>query len=813
MDGGRNDLVAPHAEPMTRSSDAAVAERYRLLLELSPDAIAVHQDGIVVYVNSAALDFARVTDRGEMLGRPITDFVHPDELPNMIERIVGMGDEAGASTYPEEVVMVDAHGVSRPMEVTSVRTVWHEKPAYQVILRDITAQKAVEAALRRQAALLDHVSNAVIAVDRELTVRSWNPAAEQMYGLSAGEAVGRDLDSVTGGNLDVQAAVALGGTVDQLHRRADNDRTFLAHISVTSMDDGFLIVAEPTRRPLIERLGTILAALHQAVIVVREDGGIELANPAAATMLGPQSVPGSFVHDLPLDFVDGESPIVRCLRTGTAVTDATATINTPGGERWLSCSCRPIDDDTSDAVALVSFADITARYRERTRLVWDAVHDSLTQLYNRAGILKELEAHMDALDEHETGCVAIYYIDLDNFKLVNDSLGHAVGDEVLHIVAQRLAGATPPDGAVGRIGGDEFVLVTTHTKESMPAEIDRQIEAVRAAIRPPVNVSIRSEPLTVRVSIGVATVAAGDRYTPADLLRDADIALYQARKASREPYVQFRTQHREELQRRQRIEEELRRALDTDPSQLEIHYQPIVSADSGTLVALEALLRWTHPDLGSVPPTEFIPLAEQSTLIDKVGAHVLATACAEVAATPQLRQVMLCVNASRRELTNGEFLRRLSETCEQTGMDPHSLCLEITESALAPLDGGLLALLRHIRALGIQISLDDFGTGASSLSELYRLPVGILKTAKAFVDALEEHPSARTILSGIVDVAHAMGVRVTAEGVETASQAATIAAVGCDLAQGYHFGRPKPLVEILTEDPVIPSTPGPPDDL
>lgn len=813
MDGGRNDLVAPHAEPMTRSSDAAVAERYRLLLELSPDAIAVHQDGIVVYVNSAALDFARVTDRGEMLGRPITDFVHPDELPNMIERIVGMGDEAGASTYPEEVVMVDAHGVSRPMEVTSVRTVWHDKPAYQVILRDITAQKAVEAALRRQAALLDHVSNAVIAVDRELTVRSWNPAAEQMYGLSAGDAVGRDLDSVTDGNLDVQAAVALGGTVDQLHRRADNDRTFLAHISVTSMDDGFLIVAEPTRRPLIERLGTILAALHQAVIVVREDGGIELANPAAATMLGPQSVPGSFVHDLPLDFVDGESPIVRCLRTRTAVTDATATINTPGGERWLSCSCRPIDDDTSDAVALVSFADITARYRERTRLVWDAVHDSLTQLYNRAGILKELEAHMDALDEHETGCVAIYYIDLDNFKLVNDSLGHAVGDEVLHIVAQRLAGATPPDGAVGRIGGDEFVLVTTHTKESMPAEIDRQIEAVRAAIRPPVNVSIRSEPLTVRVSIGVATVAAGDRYTPADLLRDADIALYQARKASREPYVQFRTQHREELQRRQRIEEELRRALDTDPSQLEIHYQPIVSADSGTLVALEALLRWTHPDLGSVPPTEFIPLAEQSTLIDKVGAHVLATACAEVAATPQLRQVMLCVNASRRELTNGEFLRRLSETCEQTGMDPHSLCLEITESALTPLDGGLLALLRDIRALGIQISLDDFGTGASSLSELYRLPVGILKTAKAFVDALEEHPSARTILSGIVDVAHAMGVRVTAEGVETASQAATIAAVGCDLAQGYHFGRPKPLVEILTEDSVIPATPGPPDDL
>ncbi|MBA5847403.1 EAL domain-containing protein [Gordonia amicalis] len=798
-DGGHSDLVAPHAEPMTRSSDAAVAERYRLLLELSPDAIAVHQDGVIVYVNSAALDFARVTDRGQMLGRPITDFVHPDELPHMIERIVSMGEEAGASTYPEEVVMVDAHGVSRPMEVTSVRTVWHDKPAYQVILRDITAQKAIEVALRRQAALLDHVSNAVIAVDRNMTVRSWNPAAEQMYGITADKALGRELDSVIGGTLDIKAAMALGGTVDQLHRRADNDRTFLAHISVTSMDDGFLIVAEATRRPLIERLGTILAALHQAVIVVREDGRIELANPAAATMLGPQSAPGSLVHDLPLDFVDGESPVVRCLRTGVAITDATATINTPGGERWLSCSCRPIDDDTSDAVALVSFADITERYRERTRLAWDAVHDPLTQLYNRAGILKELEAHMDALAEHDSGCVAIYYIDLDNFKLVNDSLGHAVGDEVLHAVAQRLAAATPPEGAVGRIGGDEFVLVATHTKENTTAEIDRQIESVRAAIRPPVRVSIRSEPLTVRVSIGVATVAAGERYTPTDLLRDADIALYQARKASREPYVQFRTQHREELQRRQRIEEELRRALDTDRSQLEIHYQPIVSTDSGTLVALEALLRWNHPDLGSIPPAEFIPLAEQSTLIDKVGAHVLATACAEVAATPELAQIMLCINASRRELTNGEFLHRLTATCEQTGMNPRSLCLEITESALAPLDGGLLNLLREIRALGIHISLDDFGTGASSLSELYRLPVSILKAAKAFVDALEERPSARTILAGIVDVAHAMGVRVIAEGVETAEQAATIAAVRCDLAQGYHYGRPKPLAEIVTE--------------
>lgn len=805
----RPGLVAPDAEPMARPSDAAVAERYRLLLELSPDAIAVHQDGLIVYVNSAALAFARVEDRNAMLGRSIAEFVHPDELPQMIERIIGMGDEAGASTTPEEVVMVDAQGVARPMEVTSVRTVWHDLPAYQVILRDITAQKAVESALRRQAALLDHVSNAVIAVDDQMTVRSWNPAAEQMYGRGAADAIGRNLDEVVGAHVDPHAAVSLGGTVDELHRRSDNGRSFLAHTSVTTMDDGFLVVAEPTRRPLIERLGTILAALHQAVIVVREDGDIELANPAAGTMLGPEAIPGASVHQVPLDFVGDESPISRCLRTREAVTDTTATITTPTGERWLSCSCRPIDDDGTDVVVLVSFVDITDRYRERTQLAWEAVHDPLTGLYNRSGIIRELESHMARLEaEHDACCVAIFYIDLDNFKLVNDSLGHAVGDEVLHAVAQRLAAATPDEAAVGRIGGDEFVLVATLGIACSAEEIEQQIDDIRGTVYEPITVSTRSEPLKVEASIGVATVKAGDEYTATDLLRDADIALYQARKASRARYVRFQTQHREELQRRQRIEEELRRVLDTDTEQLEIHYQPIVSTGDGTLVGLESLLRWRHPELGSISPTEFIPLAEGSNLIDRVGNHVLETATAEVAAIPELRRVMLCINVSRRELTNGQFPERLRDTMTRSGMDPTAFCLEITESALDPLDGDLLTLLGNVRELGTQVSLDDFGTGASSLSEFYRLPVSVLKTAKSFVDALEEHPSAKSILAGIVTMAHAAGMRVVAEGVETESQAAIVAEVGCDLAQGYHYGRPAPLAEVIASGVRIQANPG-----
>ncbi|MEO9328981.1 putative bifunctional diguanylate cyclase/phosphodiesterase [Gordonia aurantiaca] len=588
---GGGGSSAPHAGSGPPSVDAAVADRYRLLLDLSPDAIVVHQDGALVYANSAALTFACADrPRSEMLGRPLSDFVHPDDVPRLLAGLEGLGPTIGESTPLEEILMIDAHGTPRPMLMTSVRTVWLDRPAHQVIFRDLTAQNGV----------------------------------------------------------------------------------------------------------------------------------------------GP----------------------------------------------------RP----------------------ERPRTAWDAVHDPLTRLYNRTGILERLDERIAILDDDPASCLAIYYIDLDSFKIVNDSLGHVVGDEVLCTVARRLADAAPPDGTVGRVGGDEFVLVATHSICNSTTEIDRQVDAVRAAINRQVPVSVRNDPLTVRASIGVATLDSGDTATPTDLLRDADIALGQARKSAHVPYVHFRVQHREELQRRQRIEEELWRILESDPAQLEIHYQPIVSTETGALVALEALLRWNHPELGAISPTEFIPLAERSTLIGEIGAHVLASASAEVAAVDDLDHVLLSINVSRRELTDGEFLARLRTIARDSGRSPGSLCLEITESALAPIDHDLLTLLHDVRSLGVRISLDDFGTGASTLSELYRMPVQIMKTAKGFVDALAEGPNARTILSGIVAVAHSVGVLVIAEGVETVEQADVVAEVGCDFAQGYHYGHPRPLAEVLADVPVIAAT-------
>lgn len=258
-------------------SSGDVADRYRLLLELSPDAIAVHQLGVVAWVNSAALRFARVERYEDMVGRPITDYVHPDSLPDMLERLAGMGEQDGAFTGPDDVVMRDSRGDPRHMQITSVRTTWEGAPAYQVILRDITP-------LRRQAALVDHVSDAVISVGDDGTVRTWNPAAETIYGISSTDAIGMSLHTlqVMRDFYSPLAIVGVGGTVDALHRRVDTGQAFPVRQSVTQMDDGYLVVVQPSETSLVRSLGTALTSLHQAVILAEdspEGSRITLANP------------------------------------------------------------------------------------------------------------------------------------------------------------------------------------------------------------------------------------------------------------------------------------------------------------------------------------------------------------------------------------------------------------------------------------------------------------------------------------------------------------------------------------------------------
>ncbi|SIR78315.1 EAL domain-containing protein [Williamsia sterculiae] len=793
--------VAPEADA------AALAERYRLLLEFSLDAIAIHQMGTIVYVNAAAVRFAGVADQASLVGRKIVDFVHPDSLPAMTERLATLGRAVNASIGPHEVTMLDGHGVAIDMDVTSVRTVWDGRPAHQVILRDLAPQKA--AAVLHQAALVDHVSDAVIGVNSGNVIRVWNSAAHRMYGIASADAIGRPITEVVGADTDADAVIALGGTLDTVHHRADGT-PLTVRLAATEMPDGYLLVAkkDTSQRPLYERLGTILASLQEAVVLIADSGTIELANPAALRILDlpPSSVPGVDIRSLSLRFrtagrldegVDDTAtdvrPILEALAKGGGFSDRTVSLRRGGGTTaWLSCSCQVADLDGPSAAAIVSFVDITERHLTAARHEWDATHDALTGLINRAGIL----AHLDALLGSDTseGRSAVYFLDLDNFKIVNDSLGHSVGDVMLQIVGDRLRRSVPEGGVVGRLGGDEFVVVAP-LPDVEPQAIDDEVRRLHDALTPPIEVAGRAE--RISASIGVAAVEPDDIRSSVDLLRDADIALLQAKSSDRISYARFTVELRQHLQRRQILEQDMRAALADNSDELQLAYQPIYDLSTMRPVAAEVLIRWQHRTLGAVSPAEFIPLSEQTDLVDRVGEFVMRNALTDLVRDDWMYG-LLCVNVSRRELSDTAVLTRILDLLDTTGFPADRLCIEVTESAVTDAPTTTRTVLNTLREHGIKIAIDDFGIGSSSLNQLYRLPLDIIKVAQPFVADLGESDHARAIMSGIVGMAHATGLTVIAEGVETTDQLATVVDLGCDQAQGYYFCRPSP-IETLTE--------------
>lgn len=784
----------------------ALAQRYWLLLELSPDAIAVHEMGTVVWVNSAAVRFAEVKSRSQILGMQITEFVHPDSRAAMVERLLAMGEQAGASTGPDEVTMCTSAGRPVPMEVTSVRTLWEGRPAYQVILRDIRPAKAADAALRYQAALVDHVSDAVIGLDTRGIVRSWNPAASTMYGATAGQAVGHPVADVVGAEIDPGAVIALGGSTDAMHHRRDGAELSV-RVTASAMDAGYLVVCanDTSHRMLLDRLGSILAALSEAVMVVTGGGVIDMANPAALALLSipPDAVPGITITTLPLEFdhtgaTEGGAVaalFATAIASGPGFIDRTVYLNNNSEDthRWLSCSCTPLYLDGAQPAVLVSLTDITDRHLTAARHHYEATHDTLTGLVNRAGILAHLD-NRHTPDACQRSDIVVYYLDLNNFKLINDSMGHIVGDTVLQAVARRLLSEVGSGAVVGRLGGDEFVIIDVASDD--PEEQARQqADRIHAALTEPIHVRGRDEQIST--SIGVTLVGHNDHRSSTDILRDADVALYRA-KASPEPFVLFSVELRRHLQRRAFLESDLRIALASPgPPGLHMVYQPVFDVRTVQPVAAEALIRWDHPTLGPVGPDEFIPLSEESDLITPIGEFAIQRAIADFAAADWTHGV-LCVNVSRRDLIDTTIVDRIDTVLGQTGFDPTHLCLEVTESAVTNVPRTTRHVLKLLRQRGIKIAIDDFGTGSSSLSQLYRLPLDIIKIARPFIADLATSAAARTITAGIIGMSHATDLIVVAEGIETADQLAAITDLDCDLAQGFYLRRPSPLRSLQT---------------
>ncbi len=427
------------------------------------------------------------------------------------------------------------------------------------------------------------------------------------------------------------------------------------------------------------------------------------------------------------------------------------------------------------------------------RLASLALEDALTGLANRIVLTDHLERAL-ARQARAGSALALVFVDVDDFKVVNDVYGHAVGDALLVEIAQRLRSSVRPGDVVARLGGDEFLLLLDDLANPV-AEMGRRAERLRSAIARPIAVG--GEILTVTVSVGVALVLLPG-HRPDEVLARADAAMYAAKRAGRNRVAVVELDDRPQPTHFATTSG-LHRALERH--ELRLLYQPVFDARTGTGAGFEALLRWEHPDYGIISPQDFVPIAEKSGLMVPIGEWVLEEACRQAVAWTGVlgRTPRMAVNVSARQLDDRDFVRRVTGVLERTDMPPDRLTLEITETILMAEDAEHRGILSTLKSLGIHLSIDDFGTGYSSLAYLRRLPVDQLKVDRAFVADVAEHGDTR-ILQAVVRLAHELGLEVVAEGVETPCELAVVRRLGCDVLQGFLLGRPSPASQLDLSD-------------
>ena len=439
---------------------------------------------------------------------------------------------------------------------------------------------------------------------------------------------------------------------------------------------------------------------------------------------------------------------------------------------------------------LLAIANVLAtaieRHRVNDRLSQLALHDPLTGLPNRALVMDRLGQALARAQRQESS-LALFFLDLDRFKVVNDGLGHSAGDQLLIAVAARLKAVVRPTDTVARFGGDEFVILSEDVPDRDHAAI--VAERIADALARPVSVAGREVPVTV--SIGMV-ITNGEHDDPESLIRDADVAMYRAKERGRARYELFDSTMRERVTERLETEAALRLALARD--ELRVLYQPEFSLRDGSIVGVEALLRWDHPDRGLLTPAEFLSLAEDTGLIVPMGMWALGEACRQAQAWREdhgdLDSFTVWVNFSARQLTQPDIPEIVADIVSRTLVDPTRLGIEITESVLMEDLEAVGSALRGLKQLGVQLAIDDFGTGFSSLSFLKRFPVGVLKVDRSFVAGLGRDPGDSAIVRAVIGLAHSLGLVAVAEGVKTPEQLSTLRSWGCDVAQGYHLGVP-----------------------
>ena len=548
-------------------------------------------------------------------------------------------------------------------------------------------------------------------------------------------------------------------------------------------------------------VGAVLDALPAPTLLLGHDGTVLLANSAwqgAAEVLADDrfrlGVGGNYFELVRL--IRDDEPtrtLIQSMRELSRGERDSAAVDCPlahpTGTRWYHLQASRVDDTGR---LVVTHTDITSRVRAERASAWQARHDHLTELPNRARLHELIDAELQRPDRP---AVAVLFLDVDGFKDVNDSLGHEAGDDLLRQLAGRLTDVIRTHDTVGRLGGDEFVVLSRECDADGAEILARRCQA---AFERPFELAGRS--IALGVSIGIAGLAAGKRSCTrsTELVRDADLAMYAAKAAGRNRIRVFTADLRRAAQQKVLVAAELREAIGA--GQLVLHYQPVVRLPSGDVEGVEALVRWQHPERGLLGPGEFLPTAEEYELMDALTRWVLGEATRRAAEWERMGLPLLVgVNVSASTLATGTLVDDVAEAIAASGAAPELMVVELTETTVAEDPERVAAQFAALRVSGVEVVIDDFGTGFSSLGQLVNIPAGGLKIDRSLVDSAPGRRSqSAAAIAAVVALGRACGMRVLAEGVETAEQLALAAELGCSLAQGFHIARPMPAEEVAS---------------
>ena len=688
-----------------------------------------------------------------------------------------------------------------------------------VVLRDITERVEAEGALRaseeRFRSLVQNSSDMIVIVNAEGRLTYASPSVTKIMGYEEEDWQGIDVLSLIHQDQLEEAAQSLRAVIDEpgvhppkelLVRHRDGSYRGVDMIAQNLLDvpavNGVVYnarditerkLAEAALRESEERFRTFAENSADGVLMVNEDGRIVMANAMAGRMFGyaegeltgapletlvPESLRTAHRQHRASFFSQAEAARPMAARGDLKARRRDASVFPS------EISLIPLPTAGGHLVAAV-IRDVTDRRDLENQLRHQAFHDPLTGLANRARFGDRLEHALERAGR-QRATVALLFMDVDNFKSINDGMGHSIGDAALQHVAARLLACLRPGDTAARLGGDEFAILLEDSTLGEGIDLAQQL---LDSLRTPFGVG--EDEVAVHASIGIA-ISEGSRYDADGLLRNADIAMYAAKDAGKARYEVYRPSMRSALLGRLTLQRDMERALER--REFVVEYQPLIDLETAEIVGTEALVRWRHPRLGLLPPAQFIGIAEESGLIVALGRQVLEESCAQAkrwqAAYPHDPPRTMSVNVSVKQLQHKDFLASLLRVLAETGLDPGSLVLEVTESVMLQDTESTVALLQAIRRHGVRVAIDDFGTGYSSLSYLSRFPFDILKIDKSFIDQTRASEREGVLARAIIELGNTFSVEVVAEGIEDERGLDRLRELNCKIGQGFYFAKP-----------------------